>query len=114
MVSLLTKDPSCFEIEALEDSKVIFIDYEKFRQLLVKKDDLKLFQIYYLEKNWLIEKESREVAFVQKSAAERYAEFLEKFPTLESRVPQYLIASHLGITPTQLSRIRKADINICK
>lgn len=109
MVSLLTKDPSYFEIEALEDSKVIFINYKKFRELLVKSDDLKLFQIYYLEKNWLIEKESREVALVQKSATERYRAFLESYPNLESRVPQYLIASHLGITPTQLSRIRKTE-----
>jgi len=108
MVSLLTKEPSYFEIEALEDSEVIFIDYEKFRELLVEKDDLKLFQIYYLEKNWLIDKESREVALVQKSATERYRDFLIKYPALEFRVPQYLIASHLGITPTQLSRIRKS------
>ncbi len=107
MVSLLTKEPSYFEIEALEDSIIIAIDYDKFRALLLEVDDLKLFQIYYLEKNWLIEKESREVALVQKNANARYQDFLEKYPTLEDRVPQYLIASHLGITPTQLSRIRK-------
>ena len=107
MVSLLTKEPSYFEIEALEDSMVIAIDYEKFRALLLEADDLKLFQIYYLEKNWVIEKESREVALVQQNADERYKTFLEKYPNLENRVPQCLIASHLGITPTQLSRIRK-------
>jgi len=107
MVSLLTKEPSCFEIEALEDSMVIAIDYEKFRALLLKAEDLKLFQIYYLEQNWLIEKESREIALVQQNADERYKTFLKKYPNLENRVPQYLIASHLGITPTQLSRIRK-------
>jgi len=107
MVSLLTKEPSYFEIEALEDSMVIAIDYEKFRALLLEAEDLKLFQIYYLEQNWLIEKESREIALVQQNADERYRTFLEKYPNLENRIPQYLIASHLGITPTQLSRIRK-------
>lgn len=113
MVSLLTKEPSCFEIEALEDSTLIMIDFEQFRKFLLEKDDLKLFQIYYLEKNWLIKKEAREVALVQKSATERYQEFIKEYPTLETRVAQYLIASHLGITPTQLSRIRKS-LNICK
>jgi CRP-like cAMP-binding protein len=113
MVSLLTKEPSYFEIEALEDSTLIMIDFEQFRKFLLEKDDLKLFQIYYLEKNWLIKKEAREVALVQKSATERYQEFIKDYPTLETRVAQYLIASHLGITPTQLSRIRKS-LNICK
>ena len=93
-VSLLTQNPSNFEIEALEDSTLIMIDYGKFRELL-------------------LEKEAREVALVQESATQRYQTFIQTYPTLESRVPQYLIASHLGITPTQLSRIRKS-INICK
>ena len=112
-VSLLTQTPSYFEIEALEDSTLIMIEYAAFRKLLLTKEDLKLFQILYLEKNWVIQKESREVDLVQKSATQRYETFLITYPTLEARIPQYLIASHLGITPTQLSRIRKS-INIGK
>ena len=116
MVSLLTNQDSNFEIQALEDSQIIHIDFKKYRELLLKYDDLKLFQIYYLESNWLISKDAREVDIVQKDADERYEEFLETYTDKLSRLTQYHIASHLGITPTQLSRIRKkrSKINICK
>ena len=71
---------------------------------------IKLFHIYYLEKNWLIHKDGREVDIVQKDADERYDEFLETYENQHSRLTQYHIASHLGITATQLSRIRKKRI----
>ncbi|WP_299324050.1 Crp/Fnr family transcriptional regulator [uncultured Maribacter sp.] len=38
---------------------------------------------------------------------ERYLRLLEKRPDLLQRVPQYLIASYLGLTPVGLSKIRK-------
>lgn len=107
MVALLNNETSDFEIQALEDSKIIHINFKKYRELLLKYDDLKMFQIYYLEKNWLISKDAREVDIVQKDADERYDEFLETYGNLSLRLTQYHIASHLGITPTQLSRIRK-------
>ncbi len=113
IVSLLKNKPSEFELQALEDCQLIQIDFKKYRKLLKEDEDLKLFHISYLEENWLIKKEEKEVSIVQKDADERYEDFLNDHPTLESRLTQYHIASHLGITPTQLSRIRK-KINICK
>jgi CRP-like cAMP-binding protein len=107
MVALLKSEPSQFTIEALEPSSIIEINFIEYRKLLIKKHDLKLFQIYYLEKNWLITKEGREIDIVQNDAAYRYKKFLKEYASLENRLPQYHIASHLGITPTQLSRIRK-------
>ena len=38
---------------------------------------------------------------------ERYLRLLQKRPYLLQRVPQYLIASYLGLTPVGLSKIRK-------
>ena len=107
MVALLTNSFSYFEIQALENSLIIHIDFKAYRQLLIKENDLKLFQIYYLEKNWLIHKDAREVSIVQDDAQERYEDFLSNYPSLGARLSQFHIASHLGITPTQLSRIRK-------
>lgn len=42
-----------------------------------------------------------------RSNEERYLRLLEKRPDLFQRVPQYLIASYLGLTPVGLSKLRK-------
>ncbi len=107
MSALLTNTPSKLGFDALEATWLIEIDFLAFRQLLLEYDDLKLFQIYYLEKNWLLDKDEREITLVQQDATARYQRFLRDFPSLAERLTQYHIASHLGITPTQLSRIRK-------
>lgn len=107
MTSLLTSTPSRLSFETIEPSQIIEIDFLAYRKLLLESDDLKLFQIHYLEKNWLLEKDAREIELVQEEATERYLRFIAQYPQLAERLPQYHIASHLGITPTQLSRIRK-------
>jgi hypothetical protein len=40
------------------------------------------------------------------SAKDRYLQFREQYPDIEQRVPQYLIASYLGMTKEFLSKIR--------
>jgi len=46
------------------------------------------------------------------NAEERFAKFLKTTPHLLSKVPQYHIASYLGITPQHLSRLKK--MNLCE
>ena len=106
-VSLLRKTPSEFTLQALEDSVLITFDYAKYRDLIYKHDNLKNFYIAYLEKQWIIEKEQREISIVTETASTRYLKLLAKSPDIDKRVPLREIAAHLGITPTQLSRIRK-------
>ncbi|PBJ09275.1 Crp/Fnr family transcriptional regulator [Flavobacterium sp. ACN6] len=107
-VSLMQQSPSNFTIEALEDCIIINLNYKKYISLINENEDLKNFYIAHLEKNWIIDKEQREVALVMQNATERYLELLERHPSIADRVPLLHIASHLGITPTQLSRIRKS------
>jgi len=106
-VSLLQRIPSDFSLETLEESVLINLEYKKYRKLINENDDLKNFYIAYLEKNWVIENEQKEISLVMKNATERYQVLLQKHPNILQRVPQLHIASHLGITPTQLSRIKK-------
>lgn len=106
MVALLTGKPSHFNVQAIEVSSVLEIDFQRFRALLERHHDLALFQVRYLERNWVINKEAREVSLATSDATKRYEEFLTQHPGLAARLPQFMVASHLGITPTQLSRIR--------
>lgn len=106
-VSYLQNTPSNFTLEALENTILISLDYKKYRQFIDNNIDLKNFYIAYLENNWIIEKEQREVSLVMDNATERYLELLSKHPKIDQRIQQLQLASHLGITPTQLSRIRK-------
>ncbi|MNL75244.1 hypothetical protein D3C87_2010170 [compost metagenome] len=52
-----------------------------------------------------IRKEERERELLFLSALQRYEAFLVKYPGLENRIPQYHIASYLGISPVSLSRM---------
>ncbi|SFT02528.1 cAMP-binding domain of CRP or a regulatory subunit of cAMP-dependent protein kinases [Zhouia amylolytica] len=106
-VSAITQKPSHFALEVVEDATLISLDYSQYRALMEDHPDLKDFYIAYLEKNWVIDKEKREIEIVLTEARERYLDFIQKHPDIENRVPLRYIASHLGITPTQLSRIRK-------
>ena len=111
MLALLTQGPAQSSLQALENTTLLQIDYSAYRRLLETCHDLKWFHILYLERNWVIGKSLREVAIVQTDTTQRYLDFLENNPDLEQRIPQYHIASYLGITPTHLSRIRKALVN---
>jgi signal-transduction protein with cAMP-binding, CBS, and nucleotidyltransferase domain len=105
-VSLLTKEDSYLCIEALEDTKVVFIEYTGYRNLIDTNNEFKTFYINYLEKNWIIIKEKNEISLIIDDATTRYKNFILKNKNIENRIALHHIANHLGITPTQLSRIR--------
>ncbi len=106
-VSYLLSTPSNFTLQALENTILISLNYKKYRQFIDDNIDLKNFYIAYLENNWVIEKEQREVSLVMENATDRYLKLLSKHSNIDQRIQQLHLASHLGITPTQLSRIRK-------
>jgi CRP-like cAMP-binding protein len=51
--------------------------------------------------------QERFTSFILNSPEERYLDLLNTRPDLLDRVPQYQLASYLGVTPESLSRIRK-------
>ncbi|UKB81712.1 Crp/Fnr family transcriptional regulator [Chryseobacterium sp. MEBOG07] len=104
--SIIKNEPSDFNIVALEDCSVIKYPVKAYRELLEKYHDLALFHMHYLEKNWVVKKEPLEVSLKYETAKQRYVQLLEN-ESLYSMLKQHHIASYLGITPTQLSRIKK-------
>ncbi|PWV57057.1 Crp/Fnr family transcriptional regulator [Chitinophaga sp. S165] len=101
----MTGTASNFAITAIEHTTVLEYDFSAFRKLVDTHQDIALFYINYLEKHWVVEKEPLEIAFRSDTAATRYQQFLLSHEHIIPRLKKYHIASYLGITPTQLSRI---------
>lgn len=92
--------------QALTDCIIWQADYKRFTALYDQYPDLERVA-RILAESFFVQKEKREVEIVLLDADKRYEIFQQEFPELEQLIPQYHIASYLGITPTQLSRIRK-------
>ena len=101
----LTQSVSMFDVTALEETTVLEYDFSEFKKLVATFSDVATFYINYLEQHWVIDKEPYEISLRSDSAKVRYADFLRKYPVLVNRLKKHQIASYLGITPTQLSRI---------
>lgn len=106
--ALLKREPSDFALQALEPSIVLAIDHSAYRRLLEDSEDLKWYHIQYLEENWVLDKEPIEVGFALADSQERYQAFIAKHAAILERLPLHHVASAIGVTPTQLSRIRKS------
>ncbi|MDQ8203585.1 cyclic nucleotide-binding domain-containing protein [Pelagicoccus sp. SDUM812003] len=106
--TLLRGGPSEFALQTLEPSVVLEIDHAAYRRILEAREDLKWYHIQYLEKNWVLDKEPIEVGLAISDSRTRYQTFLKTYPELAHRIPLHHIASRIGVTPTQLSRIRKS------
>jgi len=103
--SLLTGKPNLIPQQALTDCKIYACDFASLTRLYPTYPDLERLARKMAE-HYFIEKEKKELEIVLLDASPRYKIFQIEFPTLEQLVQQYHIASYLGISATQLSRIR--------
>ncbi|MGK0296082.1 MAG: CRP-like cAMP-binding protein, partial [Ulvibacter sp.] len=92
--------------EALEDSLILQLDFEN-EQIL--KSHSHKFETFFrtVAERGLAFMQRRLIASLTLAAEERYEQFAEKYPDFLQRVPQFAIASYLGMTTQYLSRIRK-------
>ncbi|HLT07711.1 MAG TPA: Crp/Fnr family transcriptional regulator [Cyclobacteriaceae bacterium] len=104
--SYFTGKPAVFDIETLEPTTAIMLNRPNM-ELLCETYPLydRFFRI--LIQNSLAALHYRVAKTNSETAEHRYLEFSQMFPQLVQRIPQYLIASYLGIAPQSLSRIRK-------
>ena len=98
--------PSTVFIDAIEDSDTLLIDRAGHITLLQKIPGYASSFHAGIQKRGEA-KEKRIVHSLASTAEERYNDFLETYPTIAQRIPQYMLASYLGITPETLSRIRR-------
>lgn len=98
--------PSIYNIQAIENTKLLQIHYDSFQEMLKRIPKLERFFRIILE-NYLGSLQRRIILNNVLDAEQRYSDFLKNYPTVSEKVPNYLIASYLGITAEFLSRIRK-------
>ncbi|MFN8260190.1 MAG: Crp/Fnr family transcriptional regulator [Chitinophagales bacterium] len=104
--SFYTGEPTRLNIEALEDTELFVFDKNSLEDLYERIPKMERYFRLLLQ-NALISLNQRIISSMSKSAAERYCDFIHKYPQIEQRVPNHQIASYLGIKPESLSRIRK-------
>lgn len=93
-------------IQAVENTEYLSISYKKQEELLdafpvMERYFRMVYQISYGASH-------RKMRYLfDYSKEDIYLNFIEQFPEFAQRVPQYLIASYLGLSPEYVSKIRR-------
>ncbi|RVU03196.1 Crp/Fnr family transcriptional regulator [Mucilaginibacter limnophilus] len=103
--SLLSRKPSRYYLQALEDSELLLLTPQNHNKLLTPLPNFETYLRIMYEKA-LVASQRRVEFILCLTDEERYRMFSELNPAFIQRVPQYMLASYLGFTPQFLSRIR--------
>lgn len=103
--SYISQTPATNYAEALEDSIIFQMKYEDIELLCKEIHALSEYFRLTTEKAFAYSRK-RVISNISKTAEERYFEYMNKYPTIANRVPQYVLASYLGISAEFLSKIR--------
>ncbi|MEO6904170.1 MAG: Crp/Fnr family transcriptional regulator [Bacteroidia bacterium] len=104
--SVYFNEPSDFFMEAIEETSVVILN----KNFITLASEINPSFGQYNEvllQNHIRQLQKRVNQLLGASAEMRYLNFIQLYPDLTLRVPQWMIASYLGITPESLSRVRK-------
>lgn len=104
--SLISQKPNRLPQQALTDCTIWRADYATIERLSEGNYEIERLRRKIAEQ-FFISNEKKQLEMALLDGKERYALFRQEHPGFEDVIPQYHIASYLGISPTQLSRIRK-------
>lgn len=104
--SFLPRQPSNTSIQAIEDTTLQVISKENLERLYSGITEGEKLGRMAIEEVFLRSIQQLK-SFYKDSPAARYQQFLHAYPDLAQRIPQYHIATYVGIKPQSLSRIRK-------
>lgn len=104
--SLITGQETRIPQQALTDCVIWRAPFNTIEQLSAGSYELERMRRRIAE-HYFLRFESKEVEMALLDAGQRYLLFQQEFPDLEKHIPQYHVASYLGISPTQLSRIKR-------
>jgi len=107
--AFLTRTKSAYTLQALKDTSVIAIPREAYDWIVTNVEGgqkiiltvSEIFLIYFatrLRDNYVL------------TPLERYEAMEQKFPGIYDQVPQYMIASYIGVTKVHLSRLKSQSL----
>jgi CRP/FNR family transcriptional regulator len=95
-----------FYIQAIENTEVIVLEHHKQEELFKQLPQLERYFRIIIQRAYAAS-QMRFKYFYDYSKEENYRQFVALFPEFVQRIPQYMLASYLGLTPEYLSELRK-------
>lgn len=108
--SFVSETASQNSIQAIEKTSVLSICKEDLENLFTAIPKLERF-FRIITENMLIAVQRKNEIYLQMRGKDLYFNFIKTFPEFNQRVPQYMIASYLEMTPEYLSELRKNEAN---
>lgn len=105
MGSFITQTPADYNVQCLENTELIQFSHDAQDELFKDIPKLERFFRMIVERA-LVASQKRIVRNFSMTAKEQFIYFREQYPKMEQRIPQYMIASYLGITKEFLSKIK--------
>ncbi len=107
--SYVSRTPSNYRIEALEDSKVLLWTREVMEELF---DTIPVFREISdrLRERSLNDSQQRIFVTISYSAEEKYEDFIKNHPDIFRRIPLHMVGTYLGVSRETLSRIRHKQL----
>lgn len=104
--SFFSQTPTRYSLQAIEDTLMFEMTYTNYNQLRQKYPSLTDLTFKVLEKALSVTLTNKS-RLLMMTHEERYAKISKDKPEWILRIPDHMLASYLGITPTSLSRIKK-------
>jgi len=93
-------------IQAIENCELLIIDHDQIQYIFKTTKNGNLLGRIIMEHRFNI-MVNQLLAIYMQSHEERYKNFVSQYSSIAERIPQYLIASYVGVQPPSLSRIRR-------
>jgi CRP-like cAMP-binding protein len=103
--SFISQTPADLNVQCLENCELAQLHFDDLQSLYRDIPSLERFFRLIIQKAF-VSSQKRIINNFSLTAKDRYLKFREQYPQIEQRVPQYMIASYLGITREFLSKIR--------
>lgn len=103
--SFLNQTVSDRSIQAIEETHLQTIDFNQLQQFYSRVRSGERFGRLVIEQIFLQSLQQLTSIYTE-SPEQRYQRFIDSFGAIQQRIPQYIVASYVGIQPQSLSRIR--------